>query len=241
MRAYPGLKLHRLTFEEKVGREPGSTLWRVTCACGRSKVIRPHNVFAGRTRSCGCLLSETSKARQLRHGMSKSTTYRSWAAMLRRCKVNVNYINAGIRVCRRWLKFENFLADMGECPAGHTIERRYNKRGYYLANCRWATRAEQNRNTSHNIVLTYRGKTQCAAEWARELGVDPKTLRQRIYRGKPLREVLKPKTTVGKPVAYAGRTQLLTEWANEAGIALSTLSMRLKQGVPFGVAIGAES
>jgi hypothetical protein len=52
----------------------------------------------------------------------------------------------GISVCDRWLAFENFLADMGERPAGKTIDRIENDRGYEPGNCRWATRSEQSFN-----------------------------------------------------------------------------------------------
>ncbi len=53
-------------------------------------------------------------------------------------------------MCDRWLGehgFANFLADMGERPAGKTLDRYPNKDGdYEQTNCRWATWVEQNRN-----------------------------------------------------------------------------------------------
>jgi hypothetical protein len=43
--------------------------------------------------------------------------------------------------------FENFMADMGERPAGRTIDRWPNPNGNYeKSNCRWATASEQARN-----------------------------------------------------------------------------------------------
>lgn len=58
-----------------------------------------------------------------------------------------DYGGRGIRVCERWLTFDNFLADMGERPEGTTLDRFPDKNGNYeLGNCRWATRAQQSQN-----------------------------------------------------------------------------------------------
>lgn len=52
----------------------------------------------------------------------------------------------GIRVCKRWFSFTNFLADMGEAPDTLTLERMNNDKGYYLENCGWMSRKEQRAN-----------------------------------------------------------------------------------------------
>ncbi len=57
-----------------------------------------------------------------------------------------NYGGRGITVCKRWLVFEHFLADMGERPAGKTIDRINNDDNYQPDNCRWATRQQQDQN-----------------------------------------------------------------------------------------------
>jgi hypothetical protein len=57
-----------------------------------------------------------------------------------------DYGGRGITVCASWLKFENFFADMGECPIGLSIERKNNDGNYEPGNCKWADAKEQANN-----------------------------------------------------------------------------------------------
>jgi hypothetical protein len=79
--------------------------------------------------------------------------------MLQRCRNQANprwarYGGRGIKVCDRWLAFENFLADMGERPPGKTLDRWPDPDGDYRpGNCRWATDYQQRHNRSVLVAV----------------------------------------------------------------------------------------
>lgn len=171
--------------------------------------------------------------------------------MLGRCR-NPNdpgwdyYGGRGIGVCERWSLFENFLADMGERPAGHTLDRFPDGDGNYEpTNCRWATYKQQSRNISTNRQLTLGDETLCVPEWAERLGCSPASLHSRLSRGWSDHETLT--TPLGKiakrgpvqrsktrkenvPITIDGVTRPAADWARENGIILDTAYLRIKKG-----------
>lgn len=127
------------------------TRWQVLCSCGNTKEVNTRELRNGTTRSCGCLRQETSAAQghsNEKHGYKDTRTYRSWTSMRSRCKYHPRYAGRGIKVCKRWESFENFLADMGERPPGKTLDRENNNGNYNKNNCRWATPKQQQNNRS---------------------------------------------------------------------------------------------
>ncbi len=119
------------------------------------------------------------------HGCYGTPTHRSWHSMISRCRYQgmngyENYGGRGITVCERWLKFENFLADMGERPAGMTLERINRNGNYETANCKWDTMANQRRNSSQNRIISFGGISQCLADWASALRLTPQSLSKRL-------------------------------------------------------------
>lgn len=177
----------------------GSARWLCLCECGEVRVIAGTGLRAGRHKSCGCKSPRFVSSRTKLRGIAGTPTYNSWAGMLHRCssaakgKERRNYFEKGVRVCDRWHDFANFIADMGERPAGTSIDRIDGSRGYSPDNCRWATSKQQANNTAANHLVTLRGKTQTVAQWAEEVGVKQNTLLYRLRRGTPPEKALSKK------------------------------------------------
>lgn len=143
---------------ERIG---GRVSWHCRCDCG-AEVVRPgRDLYAGRTTSCGCLLSETRAAmneQYVKHGHARghkpTREWKSWQSMLQRCSLPTMpnyhlYGGRGITVCPEWqgeTGFQQFLSDMGERPAGRTLDRINSDGNYEPSNCRWATASEQSCN-----------------------------------------------------------------------------------------------
>jgi hypothetical protein len=73
------------------------------------------------------------------------------------------------------------------------IDRIDNSKGYYKGNCRWATQKVNLNNRRGNRVITFGGFTGTITQWAEQLGINPRTLNNRINRGWPLERALTAK------------------------------------------------
>lgn len=161
--------------------------WLCTCRCGEQKVVAGGELTRGRTLSCGCMAKSLVSAANTKHGMSGTPVYRAWAAMHSRCTNSktpqyAGYGGRGIHVCKRWAKFENFYADMGDPPAGCSIERKNNNGMYSPKNCVWATAAEQHKNRRNSRNITFGGVTDTLAAHARRVGLRYDTVYYRIFK-----------------------------------------------------------
>lgn len=188
-----GLKFSRLTVLGFAGyaftpKGQKYTRWHCICDCGKGRVVRTTDLTSGRSASCGCRRREQI----ITHGHTvggSSTTFTTWIGMIQRTTNPNNprfadYGGRGIIVDPTWLKFEAFLADMGESPSKlHSLDRIDNDGNYEPGNCRWATITEQNRNARSNRILEYKGERLCMAEWSEKLGFKESVIRYRLNAG----------------------------------------------------------
>lgn len=135
----------------------------------------------------------TSRKPRERHGMSGTPIYNAWLMIISRCyrtysTAFASYGGRGITVCQEWQdSFVAFYDHVSMLPhfdkEGYTIDRIDNDGNYEPGNVRWATQKQQARNTRSNRMLTYKGKKQCVAAWAEELGIETNVLEQRLHNG----------------------------------------------------------
>lgn len=167
----------------------GKRLWNCVCSCGATKAIGGHYLRSGTSRSCGCLAREIAGNRYRRHGMKGTPEWECWQAMKQRClnpkaQAYPRYGGRGIKVCGRWMTFENFYADMGPRPSSeHSIDRKDNDGDYEPSNCHWATKIDQNRNRSIARVIDFNGVMVNGADLAEAHGMTTELLYGRLDYG----------------------------------------------------------
>jgi hypothetical protein len=136
-----------------------------------------------------------------------------WLSMLARCydsnAVSFSRYGArGITVCASWRGdggLERFVSDLGPRPSlSHSLDRERNEDGYWCghcgdcqaqgqrANCRWATREEQNRNRSVSRFVTIDGQAKTVADWAELVGISETAFVQRLRSGQTGAGLLAP-------------------------------------------------
>lgn len=139
-----------------------------------------------------------------RHGHNcrgkESRTYRSWTTMKDRC-LNPNHVAndryRNVKICRRWLNFKNFLADMGKRPRGKSLDRINGRKGYSPSNCRWASSRVQGQNKVNAIFLVVDGKKDLLKTWAKKSKVPYLTAYRRFYKGWSTEKILSNKSYRG--------------------------------------------
>ena len=167
-----GMRAGKLTITGDGGRDSAHRRrWVCTCECGTEKTVREDHLLSERVVSCGCYRRQILARRlQARSASAVKAKHRravaSWRHMIERCTKSSSrkfawYGGRGIKVCDRWMSFENFLQDMGDPPPGRSIDRIDNNGNYEPSNCRWATPLEQANNRRKRSC--FRLETRCSA------------------------------------------------------------------------------
>lgn len=188
---HEGETFGRLTVLGYLGRRGRSSIWHCQCECGNTCRVAHSELYAGHTRSCGCLFKETLMERNSTIGGASAgphrSTYLCFASARGRCRSPKNaaysyYGGRGIQF--KFDSFEDFIAEVGPRPSLEYSIDRIDVEGHYEpGNVRWATKKEQLNNTRRTVRRTHKGITKTTSEWAEESGINRDTLDQRIRDG----------------------------------------------------------
>ena len=141
--------------------------------------------------------------------------YNIWVNMRRRCDsekcAEYKWYGArGIKVCDEWesnfITFFEWSLRNG-WQEGLTIDRIDNDGNYEPSNCRWTTWEVQQNNRRDNNYITFEGRTQTVAQWAREIGINRATIYRRLQAGWSIEETL---TIPSKKHKYNERKRKMT-------------------------------
>jgi len=130
--------------------------------------------------------------------------------MIRRCTVESDkdysrYGQRGIKVCRRWMSFPNFLEDMGgSYRAGTTLERKNNNGPYSPSNVIWATPKEQRINQRRTVLIETPWGRMSVGEAADRAGIPIVRFASRVNKGWTTEQLFDPKNAK-KLNRWAGR------------------------------------
>ena len=194
-RKFGALTVQSLNTERSTAKRK---IWDCVCDCGKRKTCYGENLRQGRTKSCGCILSEASiqsRAKRRQFTKEEKPFRHIWRLMMRRCHnpndgIYHHYGERGITVCERWHDYWNFKLDMYPRPEGMTLERIDNNQGYSPENCCWASREKQCNNRRTNNYQAINGVTKTVAEWCKDYGIGVGAVYQRLGRGWNIQEAL---------------------------------------------------
>ena len=211
-----GDKFGRLTVIDFAGHERsknGQSKLLVKCRCdhGGNTNIPPHigiyracNLTRGDTKSCGCLKIEKQNTVPIgnkygeTHGYSNEKLYAKFTGMKQRCyNPNTdrykNYGGRGIGICNDWLQNPNNFykwAYENGYHFGMSIERKDINKGYSPENCTFIPMEDQSKNRTDTHMISLNGKTQCLADWCRELNLNYNATLNRVWRHMTVDEIL---------------------------------------------------
>lgn len=156
--------------------------------------------------------------------------------MIRRCTKTTsedyaNYGGRGVAVCDEWIEpngkgwncFKKWAMENGY-KENLTLDRIDNNGNYCPSNCRWITRAEQNRNKRNNIIVD----GVVLQDLALKEGICHETLRRRYHKGIRGDELLKK--TKWRYVLVEDKELPLKEFAKEYGFNIQGIENAFNRG-----------
>lgn len=126
-----------------------------------------------------------------KHDQCRTRLYHIWNGMKMRCLNPKNigykyYGGKGVSVDENWARDFNVFRDWAIANGYRddlTLERIDSNGSYNPENCKWATRKEQQNNTSYNHTITYLGITRTMKQWSEVTGISYNALNNRCRRG----------------------------------------------------------
>lgn len=193
-----GQRFGRLVALERIRKEKNGklkTFWVCQCDCGKKVELRIDLLNENGAKSCGCIKDEKLRERVYKHGMANTPTYTVWEGIIGRCNNPKNYQYSyyggrGIKVCERWLDFQNFFTDMSEKPEGLTIDRIDVNGDYCPENCRWVDMKTQSNNRRNNHLIECDGVIKTLQQWSDETGIHIATIDRRLELGWSIHDAL---------------------------------------------------
>lgn len=167
--------------------------------CGCVKRYRLENLKAERnTISCGDCNYKKEKIRKThtKHGLRNHLLYARHRQMMERvynpaCKQFKTYGDLYVEdYLQNLVNYVTYMTDSvlfpnweEEVAAGKTVDRIDNTKGYVRGNLRYLTTAEQNRNTSRNVWIFFKGSVLCFRDACKKSGINSETVGWRVEHG----------------------------------------------------------
>lgn len=192
---YTNQKIGSLLFLNYVGKSK----WECICDCGHKFIINSQSIRKQNQRRCKYCFYKTKK----KHGISCTPEFQAWQHIKERCynkenRMYKNYGGRGIKMCDRWIGDNgayNFFIDLGKRPSStHSIDRINVDGDYEPNNCRWATKHEQMRNRTNNVVIEYNNEKMILTDWAKRLKISRGCLISRLKDGWSIEEAFNTPT-----------------------------------------------
>lgn len=159
------------------------------CHCGNYFNCKLYDLTSNKKYIIGCNKCSNNGFKMWEEKSYRPRLKRIYNGMLQRCynsecKDYKWYGEKGIKVCKEWLnEFTNFYnwAINNEYKEHLSIDRIDSEGDYEPNNCRWATSIQQQNNRKNNVKFFIDNKYLSIKEISKIYGINPNTLRSRLY------------------------------------------------------------